>query len=91
MTLGLYLYKTITLLIAPFLGVFFRGRVRSGKEAEGRLSERRAVGLPPRPTGRLIWLHAASVGNRHDLDTQRLPLMLYIWSGGANVAEHTPT
>nr|WP_070959471.1 glycosyltransferase N-terminal domain-containing protein [Hyphomonas sp. Mor2] len=62
MTLGLYLYKTITLLIAPFLGVFFRSRVRSGKEAEGRLNERRAKTLPARPDGKLLWLHAASVG-----------------------------
>lgn len=62
MTLGLYLYKTITALMTPFLGVFFRGRVKSGKEAEGRLNERRAVHLLPRPAGSLIWLHAASVG-----------------------------
>jgi 3-deoxy-D-manno-octulosonic-acid transferase len=62
MTLGLYLYKTITALMTPFLGVFFRGRVRSGKEVEGRLNERGAVHLRGRPTGRLLWLHAASVG-----------------------------
>ncbi len=62
MTLGLYLYKTITALMTPFLGVFFRGRVKSGKEAEGRLTERRAVALHARPAGHLIWLHAASVG-----------------------------
>jgi len=62
MTLGLYLYKTITALMTPLLGVFFRGRVRSGKEAAGRLNERRAVQLPSRPAGSLIWFHAASVG-----------------------------
>lgn len=62
MTLGLYLYKTITALMTPFLGVFFRGRVNSGKEAAGRLNERRAVALRARPAGNLIWLHAASVG-----------------------------
>ncbi|NQY98300.1 MAG: 3-deoxy-D-manno-octulosonic acid transferase [Henriciella sp.] len=48
--------------MTPFLGVFFRGRVRSGKETKGRLNERRAVSLQERPEGSLIWLHAASVG-----------------------------
>lgn len=62
MTLGLYLYKAITTLMTPFLGVFFRRRVRSGKEAAGRLNERRATSLQERPKGSLIWLHAASVG-----------------------------
>ena len=62
MTLGLYLYKTLTLLLTPFLGVFLRGRVKSGKEAADRLNERRARDLPERPDGKLIWLHAASVG-----------------------------
>lgn len=62
MTLGLYLYKTLTVLLTPFLGVFFRSRVKSGKEAPDRLNERRAIRLPARPDGKLIWLHAASVG-----------------------------
>ncbi len=62
MTLGLYLYKITMTMLTPFLGVFFRSRVRSGKEAKGRLNERRARDLVARPIGKLIWLHAASVG-----------------------------
>lgn len=62
MTLGLYLYKTLTILMTPFLGVFFRNRVKSGKEVAGRLNERHALRLPNRPDGKLIWLHSASVG-----------------------------
>ncbi len=62
MTLGLFLYRILTTLMTPFLGVFFRRRVRAGKEAEGRLDERLARRLSARPEGALIWLHAASVG-----------------------------
>lgn len=62
MTLGLFLYRLLSTLMTPFLGVFFRRRVKAGKEAEGRFNERIAKRLPARPNGRLIWLHAASVG-----------------------------
>lgn len=65
MTLGLFLYKTLTLILAPFLGAFFRSRVRSGKEFADRFNERRAKSLPQRPAGPLIWCHAASVGESH--------------------------
>ncbi len=62
MTLGLIVYRFLTSLLTPFLGVFFRSRVKSGKEIAGRLNERQARTLAARPDGRLIWLHAASVG-----------------------------
>ena len=62
MTLGLFLYRLLTTLMTPFLGVFFRRRVKVGKEADGRFNERIAKRLQPRPDGRLVWLHAASVG-----------------------------
>ncbi len=62
MTLGLFLYRILTTLMTPFLGVFFRRRVRAGKEATGRLDQRLARRLSARPEGPLIWLHAASVG-----------------------------
>ena len=62
MPLGLYLYKLMTFLIAPFLGAFFRRRARAGKEDATRISERFARDVPARPPGDLIWFHAASVG-----------------------------
>src|SRR5579883_943455 len=37
-------------------------RLARGKEEPGRLAERRGIDATPRPSGRLIWLHAASVG-----------------------------
>ena len=39
-----------------------RQRLHRGKELPGRLEERRGIDATPRPPGRLIWLHAASVG-----------------------------
>ena len=48
--------------IAPALRLMLRRRVRRGKELAGRLAERRGIDPTPRPPGRLIWLHAASVG-----------------------------
>ena len=47
---------------APVLRVMLRRRLRRGKEIAGRLAERRGIDPTPRPTGRLLWLHAASVG-----------------------------
>jgi 3-deoxy-D-manno-octulosonic-acid transferase len=39
-----------------------RLRLARGKEMPGRLGERRGIDPTPRPPGRLLWLHAASVG-----------------------------
>lgn len=47
---------------APFLRVALRRRVRAGKEIEARLGERFGLEFGTRPTGKLVWLHAASVG-----------------------------
>src|ERR1700758_1171078 len=49
-------------IAAPGLRVMLRVRVARGKELPGRLHERRGIDVTPRPLGRLIWLHAASVG-----------------------------
>ena len=49
-------------LMAPGLRLMLRRRVRRGKEVLERLPERRGIDLAPRPPGRLIWIHAASVG-----------------------------
>jgi 3-deoxy-D-manno-octulosonic-acid transferase len=56
------LWAVLTTVAAPGLRVALRLRQAQGKEAKGRLAERRGIDLTPRPSGRLIWLHAASVG-----------------------------
>ena len=49
-------------IAAPGLRLVLRIRLARGKEAPGRLPERRGIDPTPRPPGRLLWLHAASVG-----------------------------
>jgi 3-deoxy-D-manno-octulosonic-acid transferase len=51
-----------TRLAAPGLRLMLRLRLARGKELPGRLGERRGIDATPRPPGRLLWLHAASVG-----------------------------
>lgn len=46
----------------PFLRLLLLRRLARGKELPGRLGERRGHATLPRPQGRLLWLHAASVG-----------------------------
>ena len=49
-------------LAAPVLRGMLRRRVQRGKELPERLPERRGIDSTPRPPGKLLWLHAASVG-----------------------------
>ena len=49
------------MLLVPLLPLHFRRRIRLGKEIAARIGERRGGGVD-RPPGRLVWLHAASVG-----------------------------
>ena len=56
------LYATATSLAAPLLRAHLHRRARRGKEIAARLPEREGCDPTPRPPGRLLWLHAASVG-----------------------------
>ena len=51
-----------TALASPALRLFLRYRAARGKEVIDRIGERRGLATTPRPAGRLVWLHAASVG-----------------------------
>ncbi len=55
-------WAVATTAAAPGLRLLLRVRQARGKEVRGRLAERRGIDATPRPPGRLIWLHAASVG-----------------------------
>ena len=61
-TLGLASYRVAGFLAGPFVRRKLRNRARRGKEDPTRLSERFGIASAPRPTGVLIWIHAASVG-----------------------------
>jgi 3-deoxy-D-manno-octulosonic-acid transferase len=49
-------------LAIPALRLLLRRRVAAGKEDPARQAERRGIDPSPRPAGKLLWLHAASVG-----------------------------
>lgn len=55
-------YSAAVRLLAPFAGLWLNDRARKGKEDSARLPERFGRYAQARPAGRLIWLHAASVG-----------------------------
>ncbi|MBB2176499.1 glycosyltransferase N-terminal domain-containing protein [Gluconacetobacter johannae] len=56
------LWALLATLIAPGLILLLRRRLARGKERPGRLRERMGLTARARPAGRLVWLHAASVG-----------------------------
>jgi len=62
MTGLLTLYETITRAGKPFLKQLLAHRVRRGKEDPSRLNERMGIAGKTRPSGKLVWIHAASVG-----------------------------
>jgi 3-deoxy-D-manno-octulosonic-acid transferase len=47
---------------APVASIVLLYRIKKGKEHAVRLPERRGETKVPRPPGRMIWLHGASVG-----------------------------
>ena len=48
--------------MAPILRRLLRRRAARGKENPARLAEREGIDATPRPAGKLLWMHAASVG-----------------------------
>ncbi|HKJ61586.1 MAG TPA: glycosyltransferase N-terminal domain-containing protein [Hyphomicrobiales bacterium] len=55
-------YRTVSRLMRPVAGMFLRRRSRNGKEVAARLDERMGISAVPRPGKKLLWFHAASVG-----------------------------
>ncbi len=75
-------------LAAPALRLMLARRARRGKELPARLAERRGIDATPRPPGRLLWLHAASVGETmsilpvlHAVRARRPTLALLLTTG----------
>jgi 3-deoxy-D-manno-octulosonic-acid transferase len=57
-----WLWSAATTAAQPALRFMLSRRAERGKEIAARLPERRGIDTTPRPTGRVLWLHAASVG-----------------------------
>lgn len=62
MTASLALYRIGTRLLEPLAPMLVRDRVKNGKEHPDRIDERFGRSPLPRPSGPLIWMHGASVG-----------------------------
>jgi 3-deoxy-D-manno-octulosonic-acid transferase len=56
------LYRTLTDIGAPFISLYLLKRRSEGREDQMRFPERFGYASHARPDGRLIWCHAASVG-----------------------------
>ncbi len=65
------LYHILSYFLAPLLRLYLRIRIRMGKEDAARIGERYGIAGVPRPSGRVVWLHAASVGETQSI----LPLI----------------
>lgn len=59
---GLKLYRGLTSAARPLVPAMLSWRERKGKELAARRGERFGVASIARPTGDLLWVHAASVG-----------------------------
>ncbi len=62
MTASLALYRFGTRLLEPLAPWLVEQRLKRGKENPDRIGERFGVSQVARPSGLLIWMHAASVG-----------------------------
>ncbi len=62
MTILLPLYRTISTASAPVISWYLRRRLAHGKEDRQRFNERKGISQTPRPSGPLIWIHGASIG-----------------------------
>ena len=55
-------YRLLTELGAPVISLYLRCRLWRGREEDARFNERLGLASKPRPSGNLVWCHAASVG-----------------------------
>ena len=63
------LYSAAGITLTPLVQRWLHRRAGRGKEDAARMGERFGYASQPRPQGRLIWLHAASVGETQSVLT----------------------
>ena len=55
-------YKLITQIVRPFVPFYINRRLSQNKEDKMRVSERYGISSVKRSDGKVIWFHAASIG-----------------------------
>lgn len=83
----LALYLGLTRVVAPFVPAMLRRTARAGAADPARLAQMLGHADRPRPDGRVIWVHAASLGE----GLAALPLIAALTQGGARVVLTTTT
>lgn len=63
------IYRCLTACAGPVVPLILDRRQKAGKEDGGRRGERLGVPSRPRPAGRLVWIHGASVGEALSVQT----------------------
>ena len=58
----LRVYRKLSYAMVPLSPALISRRLRLGKEDPARFGERRGLSADIRPTGPLVWIHGASVG-----------------------------
>lgn len=74
-------YRSLTRWVAPFAGTILGWRLRRGKEDPVRVGERRGLPSLQRPSGSLVWIHGASVGEVLSI----VPVVEYVREQGFSV------
>ncbi len=55
-------YQTLSAMAVPLTSMLIKRRLAQGKEDPSRTGERRGISDATRPSGPLVWIHGASVG-----------------------------
>jgi len=58
----LRVYRSLSLAAAPLAPALIKQRLKHGKEDPERFGERRGLSRDTRPSGPMVWIHGASVG-----------------------------
>jgi 3-deoxy-D-manno-octulosonic-acid transferase len=80
-------YRLLSAAVTPLAPLLLARRLKRGKEHRARLSERRGEARVARPSGALVWLHGASVGELASV----LPLIERIRARGVEMLVTTGT
>lgn len=91
-TPALFLYRAVATMASPLAGPLLRMRAAQGKEDPARLGERFGRSALQRPTGTLVWLHGASVGETRvnlllrDALAVRRPDLRFLFTSGTRTS-----